>query len=394
MMKLQVPGFVAGAVAAGLKKDGNKDLGMIFSKVSTCAAGVFTTNRVQAAPVLIDKERIKSGRCQAIIANSGSANACTGKQGVEDAEAVARAAAAALGIPEELVLVASTGVIGQPLNVSAIEAAMPRLAGQLSPTGFPDLARAIMTTDTFPKTVLKQGSIGDKTFTVVAVAKGAGMILPDMATMLCFVCTDIGAGPGLLGCALKDAVSRSFNTITVDGETSTNDTVLLLANGLSGLCLKEAASAAAFQKILNEALFTLALQIVRDGEGATKLVSIHVKGAPNEDDARRVAYTVANSNLVKTALFGEDANWGRIMAAIGRSGVPINPEATDINFGDVCVVKDGQGCGQQAEGAATRVLKTDRFTITIDLKLGSKAATIHTCDLSTDYVRINAEYRS
>jgi len=393
-MALQVPGFVAGAVAAGLKKDGKKDLGIIFSEVPACAAGVFTTNQVQAAPVLLDKERIKSGRCQAIIANSGNANACTGKQGIEDAEAVARAAATALRIPEELVLVASTGVIGQPLDVSAIGAAMPKLASQLRPTGLYDLAQAVMTTDTFPKTVSKQGRIGDKTFTVAAVAKGAGMILPDMATMLCFVCTDIGAGPDLLGQALKDAAATSFNTITVDGDTSTNDTVLVLANGLSGLNLKEAACAARFQQTLNEVLLTLALQIVRDGEGATKLVNIKVKGASSHGDARQVAYTVANSPLVKTALFGEDANWGRIMAAVGRAGVRINPDTIDICFDNIYTVKDGQGCGREAEAAAIRVLKTDRFSITIDLKLGSEGATVHTCDLSTDYVRINADYRS
>ncbi|NVL89512.1 MAG: bifunctional glutamate N-acetyltransferase/amino-acid acetyltransferase ArgJ [Desulfobacterales bacterium] len=393
-MKLQVPGFKAGAVAAGLKKDGSKDLCIIFSEVPACAAGVFTTNQVQAAPVLLSKERIKSGRCQAVVANSGSANACTGKQGIEDAEAVARVAAEALGIPEELVQVASTGVIGRPLNVSAIKAVMPKLADQLSPTGLYDVAQAIMTTDTVPKTVSKQGSIGDKTFTVAAVAKGAGMIQPNMATMLCFVCTDIGANLDLLGQALNDAVATSFNTITVDGDTSTNDTVLLLANGLSSLSLDEAACATAFQKILNEILFTLALQIVRDGEGATKLADIRVTGASSKADAARVAYTVANSLLVKTALFGEDANWGRIMAAVGRSGVPITQGRIDICFDNVYMVKNGQGCGEDAEAAATGVLKADRFTITIDLKMGNKAATVHTCDLSTDYVRINADYRS
>ncbi|HID30225.1 MAG TPA: bifunctional glutamate N-acetyltransferase/amino-acid acetyltransferase ArgJ, partial [Desulfobacterales bacterium] len=328
-MKLQVPGFVAGAVAAGLKKEGKKDLGIILSEVPACVAGVFTANKVQAAPVLLDKKRIKSGRCQAIVANSGNANACTGKQGIEDAEAVAAAAATALGIPEDLVLVASTGVIGQPLNVSAIEAVLPKLARQLSPTGLYDIAQAIMTTDTFPKTVSKQGRVGDKNFTVAAVAKGAGMILPNMATMLCFVCTDMGAGPDLLGQALKNAVVTSFNTITIDGDTSTNDTALLLANGLSGLNLKEVACASAFQIILNEVLLTLALQIVRDGEGATKLVSIQVAGASSKADAATVAYTVANSPLVKTALFGEDANWGRIMAAVGRAGIPINPDTVD-----------------------------------------------------------------
>jgi glutamate N-acetyltransferase/amino-acid N-acetyltransferase len=393
-MKLEVPGFVAGAIAAGIRKDGNKDLGMIFSEVPACAAGVFTTNRVQAAPVLVDKERIKSGHCQAIVANSGNANACTGKRGIEDAQAVARTAAKNLGIPEALVLVASTGVIGQQLNVAAIETAMPKLTGQLNITGLDDMAEAIMTTDTFPKGVSKQGRVGEKSFTVAAVAKGAGMIFPDMATMLCFVCTDMGASPDLLGRALKDAVTKSFNAITVDGDTSTNDTVLLLANGLSGLHLQEASCSRAFQSVLDEVLFTLALQIVRDGEGATKMVSIHVEGASKEEDARRVAYTVANSALVKTALFGEDANWGRVMAAIGRANVAVNPETIDIRFDKVYVVKDGQGCGEEAEAEATTVLKTDRFTITIDLKMGSGLATVHTCDLSTDYVRINADYRS
>jgi glutamate N-acetyltransferase/amino-acid N-acetyltransferase len=393
-MKLEVPGFVAGAVAAGLKKDDRKDLGIIFSEVPASAVGVFTNNQVQAAPVLIDKERIKTGRSQAIVANSGNANACTGKRGIEDAQAVARAAAVSLGISEELVLIASTGVIGQHLNVSAIEAAIPKLANQLSASGLCDVAEAIMTTDTFPKTVSKQGSIAGKTFTVGAVAKGAGMILPDMATMLCFVCTDISGGPDVLGNALRHAVAGSFNAITVDGDTSTNDTVILLANGLSGLSLEEPSCATAFQEVLNEILFTLALQIVGDGEGATKLVAIQVEGALNRGDAKRVAYTIANSPLVKTALFGEDVNWGRIMAAVGRAGVKIDPEIVDIRFDSVCVVNNGQSTGKQAEAEATTVLKSDHFTITIDLKMGSEGTVVHTCDLSTDYVKINADYRS
>ena len=394
MSVLEVPGFVAGAIAAGLKKDKRKDLGLIFSEIPACVAGVFTTNRVQAVPVRLDKERIKSGRCQAIVVNSGNANACTGTGGMEDAKAMARSAAKALGIDEELVMVASTGVIGRRLNLSAIEAALPVLAGQLSPAGLSEVAEAMMTTDTFTKAVSRQQPAGDRSFTVTAVAKGAGMIRPDMATMLCFVCTDVGATPQTLGEALGTAVAGSFNAITVDGDTSTNDTVLVLANGLSGLNLGDAPCAEAFQKTLNEALCTLALQIVRDGEGATKQVSIKVTGASNEADARQVAYTVANSSLVKTALFGEDANWGRIMAAAGRAGVQIDPESIDIYFDDVCMVKDGQGCGQQAEQTASSVLKTDCFTITIDLNSGSECATVHTCDLSTDYIKINADYRS
>ncbi|NVM21354.1 MAG: bifunctional glutamate N-acetyltransferase/amino-acid acetyltransferase ArgJ [Desulfobacterales bacterium] len=392
-MRLLVPGFVAGSVAAGLKKDEKKDLGVIFSEAPACAAGVFTTNQVQAAPVLLDKERIKSGRCQAIVVNSGNANACTGPHGMKDASAMARAGANALGIAEELVLVASTGVIGERLNISAIEAALPGLAGHLSASGLFEVAQAIMTTDTRAKAASRQGRVGDRSFTVAAVAKGAGMIRPDMATMLCFICTDMGATPDALSESLRIAVAGSFNAITVDGDTSTNDTVLVLANGISGLNLGEVSCTKAFQEVLNELLFTLALEIVADGEGATKLVSIEVKGASDEGDARQAAYTVANSPLVKTAIFGEDANWGRIMAAIGRAGVPVNPETIDIFLDDVCIVKDGHGCAKSAEAAA-RVLKTDRFKITIDLNFGGKAATVHTCDLSTDYVRINADYRT
>jgi len=393
-MKTEVPGFVAGAVAAGLRKDERKDVGVIFSSVPACAAGVFTANQVQAAPVLLDKERITSGRAQAIVVNSGNANACTGPRGVQDARAMAQAAASALGIGEELVLVASTGVIGQPLNVSAIEKALLKLSGQLEPDGLFDVAQAIMTTDTFPKAVSKQAHVGDKTFTVAAVAKGAGMIRPDMATMLCFVCTDMGATPEALAKSLTRAVAGSFNTITVDGDMSTNDTVLVLANGLSGLHIEDPPCTEAFQETLNELLLTLALQIVKDGEGATKLVRVEVEGAPSEDAAKKVAYTVSESPLVKTALFGEDANWGRIMAAIGRAGVPIDTESIQIYFDGMQMVKDGQGCGQEAEAAATRIFKNERFSITIHLGLGSKGATVHTCDLSTDYVKINADYRT
>lgn len=327
-MLLEVPGFVGGAIAADIKKKEKKDLAIVFSEVPACAAGVFTTNRVQAAPVRIDKERIASGRAQAIVANSGNANACTGSRGIEDATAMARATAKALGIADELVLVASTGVIGQPLNLSAMEAAIPKLSGQLSRTGLFEVAQAIMTTDTFPKAASRKVFVGERAFSVAAVAKGAGMIRPDMATMLCFVCTDVSATPQVLDAILRKAVAQSFNAITVDGDTSTNDTVLVLANGLSGVNLGEASCAEAFQKTLNEVLSTLAFQIVQDGEGATKLVRVEVKGAATDEDARKVAYTIAESPLVKTALFGEDANWGRIMAAIGRAGVPVNPALT------------------------------------------------------------------
>jgi glutamate N-acetyltransferase/amino-acid N-acetyltransferase len=391
---LDVPGFLAGAVAAGIKYKGRKDLAVIFSQVPACAAGVFTTNRVKAAPVLLDQERIGLACAQAIVVNSGNANACTGARGMEDAHAMARAAAGALGIEESLVLVASTGVIGLPMDVSTIERALPTLAAHLSVSGLSNVAEAIMTTDTFPKIVSRRVVMGDRSFTVTAVAKGAGMIRPDMATMLCFVCTDVGAEPGSLQAVLEEAVAQSFNAITVDGDTSTNDTVLVLANGVSGLDMRDPDCGRAFKKTLNEVLTDLAHQIVEDGEGATKFVAITVEGASTEAAAKKVAYSVAESPLVKTAFFGEDANWGRIIAAVGRAGVAIAPEKIQIFFDKVRLVKDGQGCGKELEAAATHVLKSRRFSVTIDLGLGTARTTVYTCDLTADYIRINAHYRT
>jgi glutamate N-acetyltransferase/amino-acid N-acetyltransferase len=251
-----------------------------------------------------------------------------------------------------------------------------------------------MTTDRVPKIVSQKETIGGKQFTVTAMAKGAGMIRPDMATMLCFVCTDVAASHSILQESLKIAVDKSFNAITVDGDTSTNDTILVLANGLSGITLQRNRTLEAFQNVLDDLLFQLACMIVQDGEGATKLVTILVKGARTIDESKKVAETVANSNLVKTALFGEDANWGRIMAAVGRAGVPLGPDAIDVHFDDICMVRSGVGMGIEAEAAVTRLLKTDQFTITIDLNSGEESAKVLTCDLSLDYVRINADYRT
>jgi glutamate N-acetyltransferase/amino-acid N-acetyltransferase len=391
---IQCPGFKAAGLAAGLKKNGKKDLGLIFSEIPSSVAGMFTTNRVKAAPVRLDIGRVAGGKAQAVIVNSGNANCCVGENGLSGAMAMCRAAALHLGIAENLVLAASTGVIGEPLPVEKITAAAPRLVKALSAEGFNDLAEAIMTTDTVPKTVSRRAAINGKTVTVVGVAKGAGMIRPDMATLLCFVCTDADGPPAVLHTCLSRACEKSFNRITVDGDTSTNDTLLLLANGLSGASLAEAGTRAAFQEMLDDILTALAKMLVRDAEGATKLVEIVVKGAASDADARRVADTVANSSLVKTALFGEDANWGRILAAAGRSGAQLAPERIDIFFDAVCMCKDGQGCGKTAEAEATRVLKTAEFTITLDLKLGRGRAAVWTCDFSLDYVKINADYRS
>jgi len=394
MKKILCKGFSFSGVESGLKKKSQKDLGLIYSEVPASIAGAFTKNRVQAAPVLLDRKRIKSGLCQAVIANSGSANCCTGDQGMKDAISEARLAADGLNISEELVLVASTGVIGKPLALEKIESAVPELVKLLSPGGINDFAKAIMTTDTIPKIVSISGSIGGSGFNITGIAKGAGMICPDMATMLCFVCTDAEVSKDFLKEALVSSLDKSFNRITIDGDTSTNDTVLLMANGMSGVSVKSQSEKENFRELLDEVLMALAKMVVKDGEGATKLVDVFVKGAASVNDAEKIAKTVANSNLVKTALFGEDANWGRIFAAAGRSGAEFNPELVDIWFDDVMMVKNGMGCGDAVEKEATKVLKKSEFSITLDLKKGKGAASVLTCDFSIDYVKINADYRS
>jgi glutamate N-acetyltransferase/amino-acid N-acetyltransferase len=339
-------------------------------------------------------ERIQSGRCRAIIANSGNANCCTGDQGVLDNRSMARFVASEAGIAEEMVLVASTGVIGKPLPVDKLERAVPELFKSLAADGIADFAKAIMTTDTVPKIVTRQSEINHTPYTVTGVAKGSGMIRPDMATMLCFVCTDAAADPKILQEMLIKGVDQSFNRITVDGDTSTNDMVLVLANGVSGAIIRTHDQVAVFQDLLDQVLLDLARMVVKDGEGATKLVEIRVEGARTNHDARRIADTVAHSNLVKTALFGEDANWGRIIAAAGRAGIEMDPEKMDIFFNDVCMVKNGIGCGPAAEIEATKVLKTREFLIRIHLNAGQGAGSVLTCDFSVDYVKINADYRS
>jgi glutamate N-acetyltransferase/amino-acid N-acetyltransferase len=290
--------------------------------------------------------------------------------------------------------VASTGVIGEPLDIDKVRTALPELIRTLDDDAVSALAEAIMTTDTVSKVVTQKGRLGSASFTVTGVAKGSGMIRPDMATMLCFVMTDIAAEPERLKEMLLTAADRTLNRITVDGDTSTNDTALLIANGLSGAVIDSDADRKEFQGILDTVLMSLARQLIKDGEGATKLVEITVKGAGSDADAYQIADTVSHSNLVKTALFGEDANWGRILAAAGRAGVPIRPEAIDIYFDDVVMVKRGMGCGKKAEARATRILKKPEYTITIDLKAGQGTSSVITCDFSIDYVKINADYRS
>ena len=313
---------------------------------------------------------------------------------MRDAIAMTRFAASGLKISEELVMVASTGVIGQPLDTGKIEAAMPELVRDIKPDGMANLAEAIMTTDTAPKVVSRQGEMEGKPYTIVGVAKGSGMICPDMATMLCFVMSDIKISHDLLTEALLSATDKSFNKITVDGDTSTNDTILVLANGLLGATVKNTLHKESFQIVLDEVLTDLAKMVVKDGEGATKLVEIIIRGALTDKDAYKIADTVSNSNLVKTALFGEDANWGRILAAAGRAGVKIDPYKADIFFDDVMIAKNGMWCGEKAEEEAAKILKRDEFVISVDLNMGRGSASIFTCDFSVEYVKINADYRS
>ncbi|MGW8325947.1 MAG: bifunctional glutamate N-acetyltransferase/amino-acid acetyltransferase ArgJ, partial [Desulfobacterales bacterium] len=341
-----------------------------------------------------DRERIKSGVCQAIIVNSGNANCCTGEQGIRDAETMASLSASELGISEDLVLVASTGVIGEPLPIEKIKTAIPDLVGVLQSEGIPDLAESIMTTDTVPKIVSSHGVVEGKSFIVTGVAKGAGMIRPDLATMLCFVFTDANAAPDVLKEVLVSAIDRSFNRITIDGDTSTNDTVLMMANGLSGAVIETPGDKAIFQEVIDRIFLDLAKQLVRDGEGVTKLVEIIVQGAASDSDARKIADTVAHSPLVKTAFFGEDANWGRIVGAVGRAGVDVDPDRIDLFFDDIQMVKAGMGCGKAVEVEATKVLKKSEFTVVVNLNIGQGFGSMITCDFSVDYVKINADYRS
>ncbi|MFO8084318.1 MAG: bifunctional glutamate N-acetyltransferase/amino-acid acetyltransferase ArgJ [Desulfobacterales bacterium] len=394
MEKIYCPGFKAAGVAANIKKQGIQDLGLIFSEVPARVGGVFTRNLVQAAPVVLVRELIQSGQARAIIINSGNANCCTGEQGMEDVRTMGRVSAAKLGISSSEVLVASTGVIGVPLPIKKITDAIPELVDSLNTKGFSDLALAMMTTDTVPKLVCKKGRINSKTYTITAVAKGAGMIQPDMATMLCFVCTDIDADPDYLSYALYTACERSFNRITVDGDSSTNDTALIMANGLSGITIENSVHKAAFQRMLDDVLLYLAKMMVKDGEGATKLVEVQIAGALSDEDAHAIANTISNSPLVKTAFFGEDANWGRIIAAAGRAGVYMKPEQVNIFFDDVMMCQNGMGCGPEAEKKATTVMKRPEYVIRIDLQIGNGQATMYTCDFSCDYVKINADYRS
>lgn len=392
-----IHGFSFSAVQAGIKYQDRLDLGLIYSENPVVTAGVFTSNQVKAAPVHVDIERLKQGRAQAILVNSGNANACNGKAGMDAAQETSRMVADSLGIEEEMVQVASTGVIGMELNVDAFKNNMKSLVDGLAPENFEDVAQAIMTTDTVVKTVCREVEIGGKNVKFMGMAKGSGMIMPNMATMLAFVMTDARISFTGLNTSLKSAVEHTFNRITVDGDTSTNDMVLVMANGMAEnpwIDDTDNPDGLLFQNVLEEICKELALMIVADGEGATKSVTIRVCGAKEDKDAEKMARTVANSNLVKTAFFGEDANWGRIIGAMGRCGVRFNPDKVDIAFNDVVMVRNGRARGADAEAAATKVMQEKRFSVCIDLKDGPGCEEVYTCDFSYDYVKINADYRS
>ncbi|HHV44540.1 MAG TPA: bifunctional glutamate N-acetyltransferase/amino-acid acetyltransferase ArgJ [Firmicutes bacterium] len=388
-------GFVACGLHIGLKKS-RKDLALILSQRPAKAAAMFTKNLVAAAPIQVCREQLAKGKqIQAIVVNSGNANACTGPEGLEHAWRMVKKTAQVLGIGEDQVLVSSTGVIGQRLPIEMIEAGIEQAAPLLSPEGGAEAAQAILTTDTFAKEIAVEYADQGHTIRVGGMAKGSGMIHPNMATMLAYITTDVNISVELLDRALRTCVDETFNMITVDGDTSTNDTVAILANGAAGNpeITQPDASYGAFCKALSYVTEKLAKDIAKDGEGATKLVEVQVKNGATVAQARQIAKSVAGSNLVKTAIFGEDANWGRILCAAGYAGVDFDPGKTDVFIGPLQVAANG-GALDFDEELAKEILSQDTVVITLDLKQGDRSATAWTCDLTFDYVKINAHYRT
>lgn len=385
-------GFKAAGLKCGLKKN-KKDLALLYSEVPARASALFTTNRIQAAPLKITKEQLRNGRAQAIIINSGNANACTGEKGLEAARLMTEQTARSLKIKEKDVLVASTGIIGVPLPLDKISPGIKKLASGLKDAGGFSAAEAIMTTDTFPKEIAVRLRVKGKEVSIGGMAKGSGMVSPHLATMLSFITTDALIAKRDLKKALKDSVAKSFNMITIDGDMSTNDMVIILANGLAeNEEIKEGEkSLKAFREALDFLTFSLARMLVTDGEGATKFVEIKVKNARSFQEAKKAAHFIANSTLVKTALFGEDANWGRIMAALGQAGVKLKEEKVGICLGGQVLVRGGQAA-KFDEARIKKIMSGDHIPITVDLKLGRSEATVWTTDLSEDYVKINSCY--
>jgi glutamate N-acetyltransferase/amino-acid N-acetyltransferase len=387
-------GYLAAGVAAGIKKKG-LDLAVIYSSQPASAAGVFTLNRVQAAPVVLCREHLKlsRGRARAILINSGCANACTGERGMHDARISARCLASHLEVDPNRVLVASTGVIGSFLHVPKMLKGIGAAASALNSHGGPAAVRAIMTTDTREKSIAVEGRIAGKTVRIGGMAKGAGMIHPQMATMIAVVTTDVQVPPGELSRMLRRTADRTFNCLTVDGDTSTNDTVLALANGASGASIADRRSASFFEKGLSLVCEELAKSIARDGEGATKFVEIMVRGAADFEAARKVAKAIAHSSLVKTALYGQELNWGRILCAVGYSGVPFDPDRVGLSLNGIAIFRNGSPVSS-TRARAEKSMKNHDLQIEVDLAGGRAAAKVWTCDLSHGYVDINASYIS
>lgn len=386
-------GFKATGIQAGIKLTGKPDLALLFSEKPCVAAGTFTRNAIRASSVDWCEKLLPSSGIHAVICNSGCANACTGERGQTDTELMAKLASDVLGVRKEAVLVASTGVIGKPLPMEKIQSTLPELSKKLSSEGGKDFSTAIMTTDTKEKQSAVRVETPQGIFSVGGTAKGSGMIHPNMATMLGFICTDARIGSELLDKTVKQTIDRTFNNLTVDGDTSTNDMVLVLANGASAVSISSESDLLLFEKALFTVCNDLCKQIAADGEGATKRVEINVTGAQNEKDAKMAAKAVATSNLTKCALFGNDPNWGRIACAVGYSGAQFSKEKISILLCKVPVFKGMQPVPFD-ESNLHNLLKSGVVTIDIDLGLGSFSAVAHTCDFSYDYVKINAEYRT
>jgi len=386
-------GYRACGVHAGLKAS-KPDLALIVSEQMASVAGTFTTNRVQAAPVRLCRTRLAGRRASAVVVNSGSANACTGPRGMTDAEKTAEITGELCGVDPAHVFVCSTGTIGKPLHMAKIESGIRQASACLEPDGGGDAARAIMTTDTVPKEYAVEITIDDVPVRLGGMAKGAGMIEPDMATMLAFLTTDADVDADALQRCLTAAVGDSFNRITVDGDQSTNDTVLFLANGMAGNKVLNARHAewSTFEEAVKEVATQLAMKIVKDGEGATKFVAVTVAGAASPEDAHLAARAVANSALVKTAWFGGDPNWGRIIAAVGYSGAEVDDQKVDISFDGVAAIRNGCQCPDVSLADLAAIISRKSFSVKVELHQGSASDTVYTCDLSHEYVRINAEY--
>ena len=383
-------GFLAGAVHAGIKSTDELDLAILCSEVICTAAGVFTTNQIKSAPIILSRRHIAKGQAQAVVVNSGCANACTGGQGLADALEMANLAAARLGLSPEHILVASTGVIGVPLPVDKIKTGIL----EIKPTrgGGQDFCRAIMTTDTRPKEIVVQVDAGGAKFTIGGAAKGAGMIHPNMATMLCFITSDAVVSAEFLPVALQKAIDCSFNMISIDGDTSPSDCAFLLANGLAGNEPIGFDNGDAFQEALNVVCTHLAKSIARDGEGATKLIEVTVQGTADQAGARQAARTITSSPLVKAAIHGNDPNWGRIVAALGRSGAAVSEDKLDVYLNDVCIMKQGRPTSFSKQEMISALSNSDDVLIRLCLNLGDGQATAWGCDLSEEYVTINSAY--